>query len=88
MKEKHSEARPGMEWHEMDIRDLKFDSGSIDVALDKGTMECVGTRYARRTRVKADTDFFSAAQRHGDGQGRCLGAQQIWSQPDVRHARC
>jgi hypothetical protein len=39
MKEKHGDARPGMEWHEMDIRDLKFESGSIDVALDKGTME-------------------------------------------------
>jgi ubiquinone/menaquinone biosynthesis C-methylase UbiE len=39
MKEKHQESRPGMEWLEMDIRDLKFDDASFDVALDKGTME-------------------------------------------------
>lgn len=41
MKEKHAASRPGMDWLEMDIRDLKFDAGSFDVALDKGTMECV-----------------------------------------------
>lgn len=37
MKEKHAENRPEMEWHQMDIRDLKFPDGSFDVALDKGS---------------------------------------------------
>ena len=36
MKQRHGETRSSMEWHEMDIRDLKFDDNSFDVAIDKG----------------------------------------------------
>ncbi|KZT67367.1 S-adenosyl-L-methionine-dependent methyltransferase [Daedalea quercina L-15889] len=43
MKHKHAEARPEMEWHEMDIRDLSLESGSFDVAVDKGTMDAMMT---------------------------------------------
>lgn len=32
---KHAEKRPGMDWLEMDIRDLKFEDGSFDVVIDK-----------------------------------------------------
>ncbi|KAI9033996.1 S-adenosyl-L-methionine-dependent methyltransferase [Phycomyces nitens] len=32
---------PEMEWLEMDIRDLKFDSSSFDVVIDKGTMDAL-----------------------------------------------
>lgn len=38
MKRRHGHLKPGMEWHEMDIRDLKFDDASFDVAIDKGLM--------------------------------------------------
>ena len=38
--------------HEMDVRDLKFEDGAFDVAIDKGTMDAmikgslwVSTRY-------------------------------------------
>ncbi|KZV93125.1 hypothetical protein EXIGLDRAFT_709983 [Exidia glandulosa HHB12029] len=31
----------GMEWIEMDIRDLKFDDESFDVVIDKGTMDAM-----------------------------------------------
>ncbi|PAV19595.1 S-adenosyl-L-methionine-dependent methyltransferase [Pyrrhoderma noxium] len=43
MKERHGETRSSMEWHEMDIRDLKFDDNSFDVAIDKGTMDAMMT---------------------------------------------
>ncbi|KAI0258932.1 S-adenosyl-L-methionine-dependent methyltransferase [Gloeopeniophorella convolvens] len=43
MRARHQEARPEMEWHEMDIRDLKFEDGSFDVAVDKGTMDAMMT---------------------------------------------
>ncbi|KAJ3732090.1 S-adenosyl-L-methionine-dependent methyltransferase [Lentinula guzmanii] len=43
MKERHEELRPEMEWHEMDVRDLKFDDNSFDVAIDKGTMDAMMT---------------------------------------------
>ena len=33
--------KEGMTWHVMDIRDLKFDDGSFDVAIDKGTMDAL-----------------------------------------------
>ena len=36
MIEKHSVLRPGMTWHEMDIRKLSFEDDSFDVAIDKG----------------------------------------------------
>ena len=29
--------------HEMDVRDLKFDPASFDVAIDKGTMDAMMT---------------------------------------------
>lgn len=32
-----------MEWHEMDVRDLQFDSETFDVAIDKGTMDAMMT---------------------------------------------
>nr|VWO98231.1 Type III effector protein (Skwp 4) [Ganoderma boninense] len=35
-----------MKRHEMDIRDLKFDTGSFDVAIDKGTMDAMMTAKA------------------------------------------
>ena len=38
MKKRHSHLRPGMEWHEMDIRNLKFDDATFDVAIDKGSI--------------------------------------------------
>ncbi|EAU90311.1 hypothetical protein CC1G_08993 [Coprinopsis cinerea okayama7 len=43
MRTRHSETRPKMEWHEMDVRDLKFEDGSFDVAIDKGTMDSMMT---------------------------------------------
>ncbi|KAI0954545.1 hypothetical protein AcW1_006406 [Taiwanofungus camphoratus] len=38
MRQRHEHARPQMEWHEMDIRDLTFDSETFDVAIDKGKL--------------------------------------------------
>jgi len=32
-----------MDWYEMDVRDLKFDDESFDVAIDKGTMDAMMT---------------------------------------------
>ncbi|KAI0333851.1 S-adenosyl-L-methionine-dependent methyltransferase [Cubamyces sp. BRFM 1775] len=46
MRHKHAESRPEMEWHEMDIRDLKFEDGTFDVAIDKGTMDAMMTAKA------------------------------------------
>ncbi|KAI0372599.1 S-adenosyl-L-methionine-dependent methyltransferase [Pilatotrama ljubarskyi] len=46
MRHKHAESRPEMEWHEMDIRDLKFEDDSFDVAIDKGTMDAMMTAKA------------------------------------------
>lgn len=43
MKERHSEPRPEMEWHEMDVRALSFGSDTFDVAIDKGTMDAMMT---------------------------------------------
>jgi len=43
MRSLHAETRPEMEWHEMDIRDLKFEDDSFDVAIDKGTMDAMMT---------------------------------------------
>ncbi|KAF5316829.1 hypothetical protein D9619_006317 [Psilocybe cf. subviscida] len=43
MKHKHSEKRPEMEWHEMDVRHLAFEDESFDVAIDKGTMDAMMT---------------------------------------------
>ncbi|KAI0924235.1 hypothetical protein AcW1_006406 [Taiwanofungus camphoratus] len=43
MRQRHEHARPQMEWHEMDIRDLTFDSETFDVAIDKGTMDAMMT---------------------------------------------
>ncbi|KIP02687.1 hypothetical protein PHLGIDRAFT_32105 [Phlebiopsis gigantea 11061_1 CR5-6] len=46
MRRKHQEVRPGMEWLEMDVRELKFNSESFDVAIDKGTMDAMMTAKA------------------------------------------
>ncbi|KAF8889315.1 S-adenosyl-L-methionine-dependent methyltransferase [Infundibulicybe gibba] len=43
MRQRHEVARPGLEWREMDVRDLRFDDGSFDVAIDKGTMDAMMT---------------------------------------------
>lgn len=43
MKQRHGQVRPEMEWHEMDVRDLKFGDGTFDVAIDKGTMDAMMT---------------------------------------------
>ncbi|CAL1714250.1 unnamed protein product [Somion occarium] len=43
MRHKHQQLRPEMQWLEMDVRDLKFESGSFDFALDKGTMDAMMT---------------------------------------------
>ncbi|VDB99897.1 unnamed protein product [Peniophora sp. CBMAI 1063] len=43
MKARHGGTRPEMEWLEMDIRDLKFDDNTFDVAIDKGTMDAMMT---------------------------------------------
>ncbi|KAJ7717115.1 S-adenosyl-L-methionine-dependent methyltransferase [Mycena maculata] len=43
MRGRHAEVRPGMEWLEMDVRDLKFADQSFDVAIDKGTMDAMMT---------------------------------------------
>ncbi|KAI0282987.1 S-adenosyl-L-methionine-dependent methyltransferase [Russula brevipes] len=36
-------SRPEMQWLEMDIRELSFDDGTFDVAIDKGTMDAMMT---------------------------------------------
>ncbi|TFK74971.1 S-adenosyl-L-methionine-dependent methyltransferase [Pluteus cervinus] len=41
MRERHKVSRPEMSWLEMDVRDLKFDDDSFDVAIDKGTMDAM-----------------------------------------------
>jgi len=43
MKKRHSDLRPEMEWHEMDVRKLTFGDGTFDVAIDKGTMDAMMT---------------------------------------------
>ncbi|KAJ6592328.1 S-adenosyl-L-methionine-dependent methyltransferase [Mycena vulgaris] len=39
MRARHSVLRPGMEWLEMDVRDLDFADDAFDVAIDKVTMD-------------------------------------------------
>ncbi|EKM50634.1 uncharacterized protein PHACADRAFT_200577 [Phanerochaete carnosa HHB-10118-sp] len=46
MRHRYEQARPEMTWHEMDVRDLEFDSESVDVAIDKGTMDAMMTAKA------------------------------------------
>ncbi|KAG8799879.1 hypothetical protein FRC17_007012 [Serendipita sp. 399] len=36
-----NEGRPLMQWLEMDVRNLAFDSASFDIAIDKGTMDAM-----------------------------------------------
>ncbi|THU86245.1 S-adenosyl-L-methionine-dependent methyltransferase [Dendrothele bispora CBS 962.96] len=43
MQKRHREVRPEMKWHEMDVRDLKFEEETFDVAIDKGTMDAMMT---------------------------------------------
>lgn len=56
MSDLHSTARPEMTWLEGDVRELPFEDGSFDIALDKGTMDAMMTskgdvwvRYIPRT---------------------------------------
>jgi hypothetical protein len=57
---KHAENRPGMEWLEMDIRDLKFEDGSFDVVIDKVSPSRVGGQEigleSSRTMLVFDVD--------------------------------
>ena len=39
MKERHQESRPEMEWLEMDVRKLQFETSSFEVAIDKGMLD-------------------------------------------------
>ncbi|KAF8745471.1 hypothetical protein AX14_008897 [Amanita brunnescens Koide BX004] len=41
MRQRQASSRPGMQWHEMDVRDLKFEEGAFDVVIDKGTMDAM-----------------------------------------------
>ncbi|KAI0035330.1 S-adenosyl-L-methionine-dependent methyltransferase [Vararia minispora EC-137] len=43
MSSRHRGRRPEMECKFMDIRDLQFEDGSFDVAVDKGTMDAMMT---------------------------------------------
>jgi len=43
MRQRHELIRPEMEWHEADVRDLPWETGSFDVAIDKGTMDAMMT---------------------------------------------
>ncbi|OSX64441.1 hypothetical protein POSPLADRAFT_1045484 [Postia placenta MAD-698-R-SB12] len=43
MQQRHEYTRPEMQWLEMDIRDLKFEQDTFDVAIDKGTMDAMMT---------------------------------------------
>lgn len=40
MRRKH-ETRPGIEWHEMDVRSLEFGDDTFDIVIDKGTMDAM-----------------------------------------------
>ncbi|OCF41710.1 hypothetical protein I317_04516 [Kwoniella heveanensis CBS 569] len=42
MKERHT-SRPLMEWHEMDVLDLKYGEEEFDLVVDKGTMDAMLT---------------------------------------------
>ncbi|KAI0339633.1 S-adenosyl-L-methionine-dependent methyltransferase [Trametopsis cervina] len=46
MRKKCEKSRPEMSWHEMDVRDMTLESESIDVAIDKGTMDAMVTAKA------------------------------------------
>lgn len=54
--------------HEMDVRDMSFESGSFDVAIDKGTRRCPDCFAPTPTNVQ-----FRDYGRHDDSQGRRLG---------------
>lgn len=41
MSARNAEKRPEMKWVVMDIMDLKYDTGSFDIVLDKGTMDAI-----------------------------------------------
>ncbi|KAI0769193.1 S-adenosyl-L-methionine-dependent methyltransferase [Irpex lacteus] len=46
MQKKHEQVRPEMQWHEMDVRAMAFESESFNVAIDKGTMDAMMTAKA------------------------------------------
>ena len=52
----------------MDIRELKFDTDSFDVAIDKGVFRACCARYSTYSWALHRNDG-----RHDDSQGRCLG---------------
>ena len=54
--------------HEMDIRELKFDTDSFDVAIDKGMFRACCGRFTTYSWTYDRNDG-----RHDDSQGRCLG---------------
>lgn len=41
MIQRHGEARPEMEWLEMDVMDLTFGDGEFDIVVDKGELVVV-----------------------------------------------
>ncbi|KAF9778306.1 S-adenosyl-L-methionine-dependent methyltransferase [Thelephora terrestris] len=43
MQRRHQASRPEMEWVVADVRELPFDAGTFDIALDKGTMDAMMT---------------------------------------------
>ncbi|KAF9269069.1 S-adenosyl-L-methionine-dependent methyltransferase [Marasmius fiardii PR-910] len=43
MQRRHNQERPEMQWHEMDVRELRFPDDSFDVVIDKGTMDAMMT---------------------------------------------
>jgi SAM-dependent methyltransferase len=43
MQQRNAHRQPGLDWLEMDVRDLKFDDSSFDVVIDKGTMDSMMT---------------------------------------------
>ena len=54
--------------HEMDIRELKFDTDSFDVAIDKGMFRACCGRFTTYSWTYDRNDG-----RYDDSQGRCLG---------------
>lgn len=43
MRQKHEQERPHMRWEVMDMTDLKYESGTFDVVIDKAAMDALMT---------------------------------------------
>ena len=67
--------------HEMDIRDLKFETDSFDVAIDKGTFHTCSIRRHTHLHMHPITRYDG---RHDDSQSRRLGEYSPRRQRDVR----